>query len=407
MAVGTWSPSGGAGAHAQGRFPLLAQSANGCELTDTDGNTYVDWLMGFGPVVLGHRRPEVEAAITEQLQAGPLLSLLHPIEIEVAETLREIVPCCEGVAFGKNGSDVLALAVRVARAYTGRERIAFHGYHGFHDWYVASMANATGIPSALRETIDRFPYNDLDALGALFADSSRPIAAVVMEPMNLHWPAAGFLEGVRELCDRHGALLIFDEMLTGFRIARGGAEEAFGVRPDMSCVGKALANGMPLSALCGPARIGHSAQGVTYGLTYRGETLSLAAAKASLALHAQIDVPAHLTKIGAALKNGLEQAAERHDIAAEMLGFAGRQTLSLAPAGKLTPLQLQALFIQVCLQNGVLTNGSFLGSVAHGPEALATTLAAFELAFEQLALARSRGSLQGLLAMPLPEEFPK
>ncbi len=400
LAAGTWTVTQGAFRYPGGLFPLLAERGEGCRLFDTTGRAYVDWIMGWGPVVLGYRHPEVERAISAQLAAGPLLSLLHPLEIEVAERVREAVPCAEGVAFGKNGSDVLAAAVRVARAHTGRELVLVHGYHGFHDWYLASVPECEGIPASLRATVRSFPYNDLPALRARFEAEWSRIACVVMEPTNVELPAPGYLAGVRDLARAHGALLVFDEILTGFRLARGGAQEAFGVVPDLACVGKALGNGMPLSALVGRAEVLRAIARVGYGLTYRGETLSLAAARAVLDVFAREPVTAHLARVGQALIEGFSGACARAGVAAELRGPPARTTLAFAPAGRLTPLGLQTLFVQECLKRGVLTNGNFLPSYAHDAAAIEATLAAFGPALQVVARARDANAFDGLLQVP-------
>lgn len=397
LAAGTWTPSQGVLRHRGGAYPLLAERGDGCRLYDTNGACYVDWIMGWGPVVLGYRHPEVEAAIGAQLARGPLFSLLHPLEVEVAEAVRAAVPCAEGVAFGKNGSDVLAAAVRVARAHTGRELVLVHGYHGFHDWYLANIAECAGIPAALRPTVRAFPYNDLAALRAEFERDGARIACIVMEPTNVELPRPGYLAGVRELAHAHGALLVFDEIITGFRLARGGAQQLYGVVPDLACVGKALANGMPLSALCGRGEVLRSIARVGYGLTYRGETLSLAAARACLAVYERVDVPAHLARIGGALVDGFAAAAARHGLRARLCGPPARTSAVFESSGRLTGAGLKSLFVQECLKRSVLTNGNFLPSLAHDEGALGETLDACAAALAVVAQARDRDSFAGLL----------
>jgi glutamate-1-semialdehyde aminotransferase len=400
LAAGTWSVTQGALSYPDGVFPLLAESGEGCRLTDTSGVEYVDWIMGWGPVLLGYRRLEVERAIAAQLAAGPLLSLLTPLEIEVAELLREAVPCAEGVAFGKNGSDVLAAAVRIARAHTGRELVLHYGYHGFHDWYMAGVADCEGVPDALRCTIQAFGYNDLDGLRALFEAHAGQVAAVVMEPLNTELPEPGYLEGIRELTREHGALLVFDEVITGFRIARGGAQEAYGVLPDLACVGKGLANGMPLSALVGRAEFLRTIPRVGYGVTFRGETLSLAAARACLEIHAREDVAGHVARIGEALRQSFDEACGRYGVGAALVGPPARTSLAFEPSGRLLPLGLQTLFVQECLKGGVLTNGNFLPSLAHDEPALEKSSQAFDAALGVVAEAIDRDSFDGLLDIP-------
>ena len=270
------------GAEAHEALPRFAAGADGYELTDSRGRTYVDWVCGGGPVILGYRYPAVEEAIRAQLEAGPTLSLPHPVQLDVAAMLIEMVPCAEMVAFGKNGSDAVTAAVRLARAATGRELILQYGVHGFHDWSVCARPGVEGVPKVLRALIHPFPYNDLGALEALLERFPDEVAAILMEPVTGPLPEPGYLESVRDIAHRHGALLIFDEMVTGFRLANGGAQELYGVEPDLACFGKALSNGMPLSAVVGPRRYMERLHKVAFGMTFRGETLSLAAARAVL-----------------------------------------------------------------------------------------------------------------------------
>jgi glutamate-1-semialdehyde 2,1-aminomutase len=397
LASGLWSVSQGATRYPDGVFPLLAERGEGCWLYDTHGRRYVDWIMGWGPVLLGYRHPEVEAAIGRQLPAGPLLSLLHPIEIEVAETLREMVPCAERVAFGKNGSDVLAAAVRVARAATGREGVLVCGYHGFHDWFMASVPGCLGIPEPLRWLVRAFVYNDLEGLRRLVAEHGASVAAIVLEPVAAELPAPGFLAGVRRLCSEHGIVLVFDEVLTALRLARGGAQELYGVVPDLACLGKSMANGMPLSALVGRSELMEAVHHIGYGLTFRGETLSLAAARASLLVHRRERVAEHVAAVGEQLRAGFAGLCAAHGVAARLTGPGARLSFAFDAHGPLPPLGLRTLFVQECVRAGVLTNGNLLPSFAHDEAAVATTLQAFDGALATVRTAIQRASLEGLL----------
>jgi glutamate-1-semialdehyde 2,1-aminomutase len=400
LSTGLWSVSHGAFHYPDGVFPLLAARGEGCRLVDTTGRSYVDWVMGWGPVILGYRHPAVERAIAAQLAEGPLLSLLHPLEIEVAEGLCDAVPCAERVAFGKNGSDVLAAAVRIARAATGREVVLVHGYHGFHDWYLASQPACEGIPASLRELVHPFPYNDLPALSELFDRFPERVAAVVMEPTNVEPPRPGFLEGVRELTRSRGALLVFDEIITGFRLARGGAQQHFGVVPDLACVGKGLANGMPLSALVGRDDLVQVIHRVGYGLTYRGETLSLAAARSCLEIFEQEPVSERLAATGESLRELYHEARLRVGVESALIGPPARMTFAFGGAGPLSPIGLQTLFVQECLKRGVLTNGNLLPCYAHDDEAVEHSARAFAESLEVVAGAAKVGSFEGLLQIP-------
>jgi glutamate-1-semialdehyde 2,1-aminomutase len=369
-------PSDGLGPVAALRASLIADSGDGCWLTDTTGRRHVDWSMGRGSLLLGYRRPEVEAAIAEQLARGTLFSTPHWLEQRVAACLHEMVPCAERVVFGKNGSDVCAAAVRVARAFTGKEGILHCGYHGFHDWYAAGNAAIGGVPRALRGLIHAFPYDDLPVLEGLLAGHGDQVAAVILEPVREREPSAGYLAGVRELTREHGALLVFDEMVTGFRLAPGGAQELYGVRPDLACFGKALANGMPLSALGGRADLMALLGKVGYGMTAQGEALSLAAASAALAIYRAEPIAQRVRRIGEEVRQRFAASARRHGVAADLVGHPAMLTLSCR--GSTADAGAKAAFVLECRSRGVLTGGHLLASAAHDETAVDTTCGVFE-----------------------------
>ena len=377
----------------EGVFPEFAVAAEGYELTAADGRTFVDWAAAWGPVLLGYRHPEVEEAVRTQLEAGPMMSLAHPVEVELAETLIEMVPCAEMVAFGKNGSDVTTAAVRVARAATGRDLVLQCGFHGFHDWYTCQYRakNVHGIPKALRAFVHEFPYNDLDALEWLFMRYPEEVAAVVMEPVNLVLPEPGYLEGVRELTRQHGALLVFDEMVTGFRLANGGAQELFGVTPDLACLGKGIANGMPLSAIVGQREYMRHLPHTAWGMTFRGETVSLAAALAVTRILRREPVSEHLAEIGSRVRDIFRKACRDQGVQADMLGPPARMTFDFADAGALDAGRLRTLFVRECARNGVLTTGTLLPSYAHDERAVELTASALAAALERVAEAIRSG----------------
>ena len=388
-------------------FPQFIESVQGYELTDTTGQTFVDWVCGGGPVLLGHRRPEVEEAIREQMRAGPTLSLMHPLEVEVAETLIEMVPCADMVAFGKNGSDSLTAATRLARCLTGREVVVQHGMHGFHDWYVCHNPIVRGAPEALKPLIHPFQYNDLEGLSKLLERLEGRVAAVVMEPVREVLPQAGYLEGVRELTRRHGALLVFDEVVTAFRLGNGGAQALFGVEPDLACLGKAMANGMPISALVGRRELMEQLPAVAFGMTFRGETLTLAAARAALGVLRSEPVAEHVARIGTQVRDGFEEACARRDLHIGLGGPPGRMTFVFQEDGGIPWDSLQALFVQECLKRGIFTNGNVLPSFAHDEVAVRRTLEGFDGALAVVAEAVHGGRRRGEEGAPEASSLPR
>ena len=231
-----------------GAAPLFIERGQGARVWDVDGNEYLDFASGLLAISLGYCDPDVNQAVLEQLNLGSIFSLPHRLETEVAEQLIELIPCAEMVRFGKNGTDATSACIRLSRAVTGRERVAVCGYHGWQDWYIGSTTRHLGVPECVRELTHRFDYNDLGSLKAQLEAHPGEFAAVILEPMNVAWPTPEFLPGLRQLCDQHGALLIFDETITGFRFHLGGAQTLFGVTPDLAAFGKGMANGFPISA---------------------------------------------------------------------------------------------------------------------------------------------------------------
>jgi len=238
-----------------GEYPIFFDHGKGGHVTDVDGNEYIDYLCAYGPIIIGYNEPEIDAAVYEQIRTkGFCFSLTQPIQNTLTQKLTEIVPCCEMAALVKTGSDATTIAIRVARAYTGKTKIARCGYHGWHDWCVEVKG---GIPEKLYEDILEFHYNDLDALEAILKQHDGDMAGIIITPVGhplaheVQMPKPGYLEGVRKLADHYGVVLIFDEIRTGFRCAMGGAQQYFGVTPDLSTIGKAMANGYAISALVG------------------------------------------------------------------------------------------------------------------------------------------------------------
>ena len=368
-----------------GVFPHFATAARGFRIVDSTGQSFIDLVNGWGPVVLGYRNPEVEKAIVEQLAAGPTLSLMNPVEIEVAELITDMMPCAEMVAFGKNGSDAVAAAIRIARAVTQRDLILQFGFHGFHDWFVCQHETVQGIPASTRNDVRSFEYNDLNGLKKLFNENRDRVAAVIMEPVNMWDPEPGYLNSVREMTHANGALLIFDEIVTAFRLARGGAEEAFGVRPDLACLGKGIGNGMPLSAVVGKREYLQRLKRCGFGMTYRGETLSLAAAKATLQIIRDQPVTDHLRYIGNQIKKGFHEICAEIGIKCSLTGPGCRMTFMFHEQAGVPIETARALFLQKCLSNGVITNGNVLVNYAMNDQTVSDVLDVFRKSLQSLA----------------------
>ncbi|MGH9460642.1 MAG: aminotransferase class III-fold pyridoxal phosphate-dependent enzyme, partial [Vicinamibacteria bacterium] len=311
---GTQTFSKGPTQFVQGVAPTYLARGQGSHVWDVDGNEYVDWSMGLGPVILGHNYEAVSRAVKRQVDDGVAFSLPHPLELDVAELLVQTIPCAEMVRYGKNGSDVTSGAIRLARAFTGRDIVACCGYHGWQDWYIGTTTRRKGVPKVVQELTIPFAYNAPAGLKRIFDLHRGQVAAVIMEPIGIVEPRDGFLEEVREMTRAEGAILIYDEVITGFRIALGGAQQFFGVKPDLACFGKALANGYPLAAIVGRRDIMEVFDQVFFSFTFGGETLSLAAAAATIQEMRDKNVIAHLWEQGSRLKDGYTVLAREFGI---------------------------------------------------------------------------------------------
>jgi len=383
----------------RGAAPFFVERAQGSRVWDVDGNEYVDFVNALNAITLGHCDPDVSAAVQEMMARGTIFSLSHPVEIEVAEKIIELVPCAERVRFGKNGSDATAGSIRAARAFTGRDRVAVCGYHGWQDWYIGSTARNKGVPGATRALTHGFLYNDLASLEAVLSKHPGEFAAVILEPMNSSWPAPGFLAGVVELAHAHGALAVFDETITGFRFAPGGAQQYFGVTPDLSSFGKALANGYPLAAVAGRADVMREFEDVFFSFTMGGETLSLAAAKAAMDKIERDHVTEALEHRGRQLMTAVEDCIARHGCG-DFLALSGHPSwsfLSIKDAGGLGSYDIRTLYLQEIFARGILSLGTHNMSFAHSEEDVALLAAAYDEVFPILRSAVERGSVANLL----------
>jgi glutamate-1-semialdehyde 2,1-aminomutase len=382
-----------------GVSPYFATHARGARLWDVDGNEYIDFINGLASVTLGYNDPDVTSAVREQLEAGVIFSLPHTIETEVAELICEMVPCAEMVRFGKNGSDATAGAIRLARAYTNRERVAVCGYHGWQDWYIGSTPRNRGVPVSTRALTHTFQYNDLAGLREILASHPGEFAAVMLEPMNVADPQPGFLQGVGRLALEHGALTIFDETITGFRFAKGGAQEYFGVTPDLACFGKGLANGFPVSAVVGRRDVMTLMEEVFFSFTFGGETLSLAAAKATLTKLRREPVIETLADRGSRIASGLRSLIAAEDLGRvfAVSGHPAWTFLTIKETPAVDVCQIKTYLMQEMAQRGLLTLGTHNVSYAHTDDDVRTLLRAYEEIFASVKQALAAGGLIQLL----------
>ncbi len=350
----------------RGAAPLFLTRGDGCRVWDIDDNSYIDFVLGLLPVVLGYRDPDVDAAIRDQLNQGITFSLPHPLEAEVAARLVDLIPCADMVRFGKNGSDATTAAVRLARAHTGRDKVALCGYHGWHDWYIGTTTRGDGVPAPVRALSHVFPYNDPQALDDALAADPDGFAAVILEPVGVQTPAPGFLDHLRAVTARYGVVLIFDEIIAGCRAHMGGAQAVYGVTPDLAAFGKAMANGMPLSAVVGRRDIMMGMEEIFFSATFGGETLSLAAARATLDKLVRLDGPDRLARLGTDLADRANAHFAAHGLN-EWLGIAGAAWWPrLAITAPPVPMNVMvSLLRQAFVANGLLLGASLNLSLAH------------------------------------------
>ena len=367
-----------------GVSPFFAKKGQGAYLWDVDGNKYVDFVNALASITLGYNDPDVTRSVKEQLENGTIFSFAHELEFTVAEKICEMVPCAEMVRFGKNGSDATTGAVRIARAYTNRDHILVCGYHGWQDWYIGSTYRDLGVPNCTKELTHTFEYNNIDSLGRLFKKLKNNVAGVILEPVNVYPPTDNFLENVKELTHKNGALLIFDETITGFRYANGGAQEFFNVVPDLATFGKGLANGYPLSAVAGKSEYMSLMEEVFFSFTFGGETLSLAAANATLNKLKQFPVIGHFNDIGKEIIDGLTNLIEdfKMNDVFKVSGYPAWSFFIVGNLKKYNSWELQTLFIQEMLLKGIVAIGTHNLSYSHNKSHVDLLLKAYTNYFE-------------------------
>ena len=401
-----------------GVSPVYAARAKGARFWDVDGNEYIDWVSGIGAIILGYADPVVDEAVCEQLRGGLNFSINHELEIELAEELVRTIPSAEMVRYAKCGGEACAIAVRIARGATGRDKVLFCGYHGWHDWYLAANLSAEanlnehlfsgiepiGVPRALAGTAIPFPYGDLAALGELLDKHCGEVAAVIMEPLRSQEPPDGYLAAAGRLVREHGAAFIFDEVSTGFRLSSGGAQAWLGVTPDMSVFAKSISNGYPMGAVVGKREFMAPAERMFISSTYWSDVIGLRAALTTLREIRRRDVPAQLQRFGGELKERLNAAARDSGLAVACQGVSVHPGLKFAVEDPRTDQLLSTLFIQEMAKRGCHGYTSFYLNAAQGPVELEQTIAAARETFALLAEGLASGKLNELLECELRQE---
>lgn len=376
--------------YAHGVSPVYADRAKGARFWDVDGNEYIDWCSGIRAIILGYADPVVDEAVHAQLDLGTTYSINHEVELELAEELVLTIPCAEMVRYAKGGGEACTIAVRIARGMTGRDKILFCGYHGWHDWYLAANLSGetslnehllpniepAGVPKGLEGTAIPFPYGDLDALGEALDANRGEVAAVMLEPMRSEMPPEGYLEGVAQLAREHDALLIYDEVSTGFRLSPGGVQPVLGVLPDLAVFAKSISNGYSMGAVVGRRDVMEPVARMFISSTYWSDTIGIRAALTTLREIRRRDIPGHLDKVGGELKAGLNEIAKETGLAVSCVGVNVNSALKFEIEDPVLLKKTATLFIQEMAKRGCHGYASFAPNGATGPAELEQTFTA-------------------------------
>ncbi|GAA5262987.1 aspartate aminotransferase family protein [Methanocalculus sp. MC3] len=362
---------------AYGACPIFIEKAKGAYFWDCDGNRYIDYPLALGPIVLGHAYERVDQAVTKQMKKGFLYSLSSPKEIELAELICSMIPSAEKVKFLKSGSEAMSAAVRVARAYTQKQHVAVCGYHGWHDWTICRTIRNAGVQDGANALIHEFTYNDIHSLQTIFDQFPNQLAAVILEPVGMYAPENNFLESVAKLAKDNGSLLIFDEIITGFRLSPGGAQEFFSVTPDISVFGKAMGNGYPISALVGKTEIFDEIQDdIFISSTYGGDLLAISAAIETMNIILENNVIEHLHKLGRELQLGINTLMRDYNISGMCEGLPHKTFMVFNDADGISGNAILTLFRQESFARGIFLGYGHFISYSHTKNDIQETLLA-------------------------------
>ena len=397
---------------APGVWPGYYSKAKGVEVWDLDGNRYIDMsIAGIGANILGYADDDVDAAVHEAINSGSSSSLNCTEEVELADLLCEIHPWAEKVRCARTGGEAMAIAVRIARACTGRDKIAFCGYHGWHDWYLAAnlgTENALGehclqglyprgVPRGLVDTAFPFRYNHMEELQAIVARHKDDLAAIVMEPIRNKWPESGFLEDVRTLASETDAVFIMDEISSGFRMNSGGAHLLFDITPDIAVFSKALGNGFPIAAIIGKGNIMDAVQSSFISSTMWTERIGPAAALATVNKHRSVNVGDHLMTIGKLVQEGWRKLSSKNSLD---INIGGIPPLSHFSFEYDNAMAMKTLFVQLMLEKGFLASTLFYAMYAHKKDHVEEYLHAVDEAFADISEANKAGNIEKCLKGP-------
>jgi glutamate-1-semialdehyde 2,1-aminomutase len=396
------------------QWPAYYSNCKGVEVNDLDGNTFIDMsICGVGACILGYSDPDVDSAVKRAIDQGTMSTLNCPEEVELAELLCELHPWAEMVRYARAGGEAMSVAVRIARAATGRDRVAFCGYHGWHDWYLASNLaddsnldgqllpglDPSGIPRALGSTAIPFHYNKPETLDEVVSEYEGKLAAIVMEPVRHSEPDEGFLKYVRETADRIGAVLIYDEITSGWRMNAGGIHLLHGVSPDIAVFAKGLSNGYPMAAIIGIRSVMEAAQRTFISSTYWTEKIGPVAALATIKKMMSENVPEHLNETGNQVRDIWAKTSEEYGLNIHIHGIPPLSILSF-DYGEKSQI-LHTLFTQEMLNRGFLASKAFYATYAHETEHIEAYGQAVREVFKIIADAARYNNTEQLLKGPV------
>ena len=391
--------------YAKGVAPLFAKNADGAILIDIDDNDYIDYVSALLPIILGYSDPDVDSKIITQLEKGITFSLASDLEFLLADKLVDLIPSAEMVRFGKNGSDATSAAIRLARAYTERDMIAVGGYHGWHDWYIGSTSRNLGVPSAVTSLTTKFNYDDLSHLKNIL--NTKKYAAVIVEPYFNDKDVVSILNEIRNITNKTGTLLIFDEIISGFRINIGGSQKEYNVVPDLSTFGKSMANGMPISAIVGSKKIMNKMNDIFFSSTFGGEALSLVAAIETINKIKRTNAINKMKKTGSKLILELNNLISK-SLLKDMFYFMGPDwwpRIHINSNNKIDNVLFKSLLRQEFNASGLLINATLNLSLAHTHDSIYTeTINRFAKAIlklnEHIEMKNPEKALKGNLIKP-------
>lgn len=385
--------------YVQGTYPVYLKSGKGSHVFDVDDNEFIDYVLALGPITLGYSYPVVNKAISRQLKDGISFSMPHYLEVELAEKVHQIIPGADMVKFTKTGSDAGTAAIRAARGITKKNKILYWGSGGvWHDWFTSITSRDKGIPEFNKKLISKFKYNNLEFFKEKFDESKDDIAAVYMEPMIFENPKNNFLKNIKKIAKKNNAVLIFDEVVTGFRYAKGGAQEYLGIEADISVWGKGVANGMPLGLITGKTEYMKIFDEIFYSTSYAGEALSLAAGLAVINEIQTKPVIEHFWKIGKKLHDGFNQIAENLGLDFKIEGLPVRGSIICNDEHGNPSNLIKSILLQELIQRGIMFGpGAVFVSYSHTQRDIKTTLLKCEDAMKFIKKEMNRKPISELL----------